>query len=53
VVTSASGVTPGAVVGGKRASWELGQATVYDGGADGDAETDDGEVFARQGVFVP
>ena len=33
-LTSAKAVVPGLVTGGKRAIWELGQVSVYDGGAD-------------------
>lgn len=34
--------------------WELAQAKVYDGGADGDASTTgDNQLFQVQGVFVP
>jgi hypothetical protein len=45
---------PGSVVAGKRATWELGQVAVDDGGADGDADTaGDNTPFAVQGVFVP
>jgi hypothetical protein len=39
---------------GKRAVWELSQIRVFDGGADGDADTTgDNTLFAVQGVFVP
>ena len=39
---------------GKRAIWELSQIQVFDGGADGDADTaGDNTLFAVQGVFVP
>ena len=34
--------------------WELGEIDVFDGGADGQAETTgDNTLFERQGVFVP
>jgi hypothetical protein len=47
-------IVPGAVVEGKRASWELGQIEVFDGGADEQAATtNDNTVFERQGLFVP
>jgi uncharacterized protein len=39
---------------GKRAVWELSKIRVFDGGADGDADTaGDNTLFAVQGVFVP
>ena len=53
VNTTANAVVPGAVTGNGHAIWELGQIEVYDGGTDGDAETDGNTVFLRQGVFVP
>ncbi len=53
VDTTANAVVPGAVSGGGRTVWQLGQIEVFDGGTDGDAETDGNTVFLRQGVFVP
>ena len=44
---------PGTVKEGRRAIWELGQARVFDGGADGDTATNDNTLFAVGGVFVP
>jgi hypothetical protein len=39
---------------GRRAIWQLGQVEVYDGGADGDADTAAGNTpFLDEGVFVP
>jgi hypothetical protein len=39
---------------GKRAIWELDQARIYDGGADGDADTTgDNTLFEVQGVYAP
>ena len=39
---------------GKRAVWEVSKIRVFDGGADGDADTaGDNTLFAVQGVFVP
>jgi hypothetical protein len=39
---------------GQRAVWELGQVQVFDGGADGDADTaGDNTLFAVQGLFAP
>ena len=38
----------------KRAVWQLGKVQVYDGGADGDADTaGDNTLFMEQGLFVP
>ena len=53
VSTTLDAVMPGAVPEGKRSVWELGSVEVYDGGADGQAETAGNTLFARQGVFVP
>jgi hypothetical protein len=44
---------PGAVLESARTIWQLGRVGVYDGGADGNASTADGDaIFATQGVFV-
>jgi hypothetical protein len=52
--TTADSVVPGAVPEGKRSIWAFGQVQVYDGGADGDADTPgDNTLFLSQGVFVP
>jgi subtilase family protein len=52
--TTADAVMGGAVREGQRAVLELGQVKVYDGGADGDADTTgDNTLFAVQGVFAP
>ena len=52
--TTADSVIPGFVKELKRAIWQLGPVRVYDGGADGDAETQgDNTLFATQGIFVP
>ncbi len=51
--TSADAVSPGAVVEGMRAIWELGRIAIFDGGADGLAATEPNTAFARQGLFVP
>jgi hypothetical protein len=45
---------PGLVVEGKRAVWQIGQVQVYDGGADGNANTTgDNTLFLTQGLFTP
>jgi hypothetical protein len=54
VATTADAVTSGIVIEGKRTIWGLGQLQVFDGGADGDADTTgDNTLFAVQGIFVP
>jgi TolB protein len=53
VATSLNALIPGAVVAGERAIWQFGRFEVFDGGGDGEADTDDNELFATQGVFVP
>jgi spore coat protein A len=53
VSTSVDALLPGSVREGKRAIWQLDRVRVYDGGADGSADTDDNTLFATQGVFVP
>jgi hypothetical protein len=52
--TSANALVPGSVVAGKRAIWEIGQVTVFDGGTDGSAATHrDNTPYLRQGLFLP
>jgi hypothetical protein len=54
VATTADAVMPDIAVEGKRAIWELDQARIYDGGADGDADTTgDNTLFEVQGVYAP
>jgi hypothetical protein len=53
VQTSANALLPGIVRMGLRATWELDQVQVFDGGADGQAETPGNTLFAVQGVFLP
>ena len=53
VTTTADSLVPGAIREGARAIWQLGQVQVYDGGADGDADTAPNTPFARQGIFIP
>ena len=53
VNTTLDSVIPGAAKE-KRAIWEISQAYVSDGGADGDgATTGDNTVFLRPGIFIP
>jgi hypothetical protein len=54
VATTVNAVVAGAVVGGRRTIWELGQVKLYDAGADGVASTTgDDTLFMVQGVFTP
>jgi hypothetical protein len=53
VDTSATALIPGVIRMGSRATWELGQVHVFDGGADGKADTPDNTLFEVQGVFLP
>jgi hypothetical protein len=54
IATFANALVPGAVPDGRRSIWELDQVAVYDGGADGDADTAaDNALFAAQGVYAP
>jgi hypothetical protein len=52
--TTMNAVLPTVAREGQRAQWELDQVKVYDGGADGDADTTgDNTLFAAQGILVP
>jgi hypothetical protein len=51
--TSANATVPGAVKDGKRATIEVGQITITDGGADGVNATTPNTLFAVQGIFIP
>ena len=52
--TTADALAPGTVKEGRRSIWQLGRVEVYDGGADGDADTPAGDtLFATQGLFIP
>ena len=51
--TTADAIRPGFVPEGERSVWGLGQAQVYDGGADGIASTGDNQLFQVEGLFVP
>ena len=53
VHTSFNAVVPGASAAAKRASTELGQMVVRDGGPDGVASTATNSDFMRSGIFVP
>jgi hypothetical protein len=51
--TTADAVLPGAVPELARSIWQVGPAQLYDGGADGDADTAPNTLFADEGYFVP
>ena len=51
--TSLNAVVPGTVVEGKRATWQLGQVQLYDGGPTGYAGGSGATLFATQGILVP
>jgi hypothetical protein len=53
VSTTLDAVSPGAVLDGRRAVWQLGQVALLDGGADGEASTTPNSRFLVQGVFIP
>jgi Tol biopolymer transport system component len=53
-VTTINAIVPGAIKDSARTMWAFDRFQVFDGGADGDADTDaDNKLFATQGVFVP
>jgi hypothetical protein len=52
--TTMDSLVPETIKEGKRAVWEFGQISAFDGGTDGLASTSgDNTPFVRQGVFVP
>ncbi len=52
--TTADALAPGTVKESRRTIWQLGRVELYDGGADGDANTPAGDtLFATQGMFIP
>ena len=53
IVTTFDAVSPGAIVEGQRAIWQLDRVRIYDGGADGIVATVPNSLFATQGVFIP
>src|SRR4051812_39548699 len=53
VSTSMDAQVPGAVPEAKRMNMELDQATIWDGGPDGDILTPDNSIVFVQGVFIP
>ena len=53
LASSLNAIVPGAVVESKRATWQLGQVQVYDGGPSGYAGGSGAALFQTQGIFVP
>ena len=54
LTTSANSLVPGSVSAGLRAIWQVDQAQVYDGGADGNpGSVSDNTLYLDQGIFVP
>jgi Tol biopolymer transport system component len=54
LTTTADTLLPGSVKESMRSIWELSPIQVYDGGADGDADTStDNTLFMDEGIFVP
>jgi hypothetical protein len=53
VNTTANAVLPGTVKGGKRSIWQMAKVDLYDGGADGVANTEPNTLFMTQGLWVP
>jgi len=52
--TTVNALIPNLVVAGARSNWEFGQVRLYDGGNDGDGDTQgDNTLLAVQGLFVP
>ena len=51
--TTVNALAPGTVRAGSRTIWALRSVQVYDSGPDGEPTSDDNELFATQGVFVP
>jgi hypothetical protein len=53
ISTTIEAIIPGAVTERSRAVWALDQVRVNDGGPDGSAATQDNDLFAVEGLFVP
>jgi hypothetical protein len=53
LTTTLNAIVPGVIVERKRATWQMGQVRVYDGGASGYAGSSDATLFQTQGLFVP
>jgi hypothetical protein len=53
VTTTADTLVPGFATETKRTIYDVGKVQVFDGGADGDADTEPNTLFATQGVFLP
>lgn len=53
LISSFNAIVPGTVVERKRATWQLGEVQVFDGGASEVAGGQGASLFATQGIFVP
>ena len=53
LTTTLDAISPGTVLDGKRAVWQLGQVELLDGGSDGEATTTPNTRFLVQGVYTP
>jgi dipeptidyl aminopeptidase/acylaminoacyl peptidase len=51
--TSFDAILPGSVPERARAIWQLETVRLYDGGADGQADTGPNTLFEQQGIFLP
>jgi hypothetical protein len=53
ITTSADTLVGGSVAEGRRSIFKVGEVQLFDGGADGDADTSPNTLFAWQGLLVP
>ena len=53
LTTTVDAMTPGTIKESKRAIFQFGRIEVWDGGSDGNVQTNVNDLFAVQGLFVP
>ena len=53
LTTTVDAMTPGTIKESKRAVFQFGRIEVWDGGSDGNVQTNVNDLFAVQGLFVP
>jgi hypothetical protein len=53
VSTTADAIAGNIAQEGERSTWAIGQVELWDSGPDGNINTDDNELFAVEGIFVP
>ena len=53
LTTTIDAMSPGTIKEGKRAMFQFGRFEVWDGGSDGNVQTQVNDLFAVQGLFVP